>query len=84
MQTHKEEGALGARSTTTTKWNNLKRKKSEIKHPHKSRYSHSDLQQPIEEKITNPNETWLILKRKEYMTPRKEYMTPKTYLGTYS
>jgi len=49
---------------------------SDIKHLHQSRYSQSDLQIQIAKKITQPNETWLTLKK-------KEYMTPKTYFGTY-
>ena len=50
---------------------------SDIKHLHQSRYSQSDLQIQIANMITKPNETWLKLKK-------KEYMTPKTYFGTYS
>jgi hypothetical protein len=50
---------------------------SDIKHLHQSRYSQSDLQIQIAKMITKPNDTWLTLKK-------KEYMTPKTYFGTYS
>ena len=61
------------RCATTAK----KYKKSEIKHFHESRYSQSAVQNSIADIIINPNDTWLALKR-------TDYLTPASYFGTYS
>ena len=43
----------------------------------KTRFSQSGLQLRIAQMITDPNETWLTLKK-------KEYLTPTNYFGTQS
>lgn len=50
---------------------------SDIKRFHDIRFSQSEIQLGIAQMITDPNDTWLALKR-------KDYLTPASYFGTFS
>lgn len=51
--------------------------KSELHDMDNKRFSQAKLQNCIAQMITDPNDTWLQLKR-------EKYLTPKTYFGTYA